>query len=103
MRIFFALIFCIAISFIVSPIGGIIIFVLILLFGKKKPVQQTISQNVYVTVNNEPKKAQTGQEIEPKIDVVGELDILNKKFKRKLITAEEYQERVKQLSANNSM
>lgn len=97
MRIFFALLFCIAVSFIITPVGGVILFILILLFGKKKPGQQTMSQNVYVTVNNEPAKVKS-EPTEPEIDVVRELDILNKKFKRKLITAEEYQERVKELS-----
>lgn len=109
MRFLIALICGFLVSFLITPIGGIILFFIILFTGRSKP--QNISQNVYINgvpENNysaRPDRIVSKEEIDAKLEndrksnILRELDILNKKYKRNLISYDEYQERVKKLSS----
>jgi hypothetical protein len=109
MRFLTALFFGVITSFFITPIGGVIIFCLIYFGSKIKP--QSNTQNVYINTNPEhtnysykPERSISEEKIAEKLkndqkkNVLRELDILDKKYKRNLISFDEYQERVKQLS-----
>lgn len=88
MRIFFALIISIIVSFIITPIGGVILFLLIVFTGKKKtPLPQRISTNVTVNNNQESKK----------INVADELEKLHNLKEKGVITSDEFETKKKRL------
>lgn len=88
MRIFFALIISIIVSFVITPIGGIILFLIIVFTGKKKtPLPQRISTNV--TVNNTLDNK--------KLNVADELEKLHGLKERGVITPDEFETKKKRL------
>jgi|JI8StandDraft_1071087.scaffolds.fasta_scaffold800292_2 hypothetical protein len=88
MRIFFALIISIIVSFIITPIGGVILFLLIVFTGKKKtPLPQRISTNVTVNNNQDSKK----------INVADELEKLHNLKEKGVITSDEFETKKKRL------
>jgi hypothetical protein len=88
MRIFFALIISIIVSFIITPIGGVILFLLIVFTGKKKtPLPQRISTNVTVNNNQESKK----------INIADELEKLHNLKEKGVITSDEFETKKKRL------
>ena len=88
MRIFFAIIVSIIASFIITPIGGLILFLIIVFTGKKKkPLPQRISTNV--TVNN--------HQDSKKINVADELEKLHNLKEKGVITSDEFETKKKRL------
>lgn len=88
MRIFFAIIVSIIASFIITPIGGLILFLIIVFTGKKKtPLPQRISTNVTVNNNQDSKK----------INVADELEKLHNLKEKGVITPEEFETKKKRL------
>lgn len=88
MRIFFAIIVSIIASFIITPIGGLILFLIIVFTGKKKtPLPQRISTNVTVNNNQDSKK----------INVADELEKLYNLKEKGVITSDEFETKKKRL------
>lgn len=88
MRIFFAIIVSIIASFIITPIGGLILFLIIVFTGKKKtPLPQRISTNVTVNNNQDSKK----------INVADELEKLHNLKEKGVITSDEFETKKKRL------
>ena len=87
MRIFFAIVLGIIASFIITPIGGLILFLIIVFTGKKKiPLPQRISTNV--TVNNAQDR---------KTNVADELEKLHSLKEKGVITSDEFDAKKKRL------
>lgn len=92
MRILVALILSIAASFIITPIGGLILFLVIVFTGKKlKPVPQTVTASVIVNNKQEANRP----------DFNHEIDKLFMLKERGVITQEEFEERKTQLLNNH--
>ena len=88
MKIFFAIILSIIVSFIITPIGGLILFLIIVFTGKKKtPLPQRISTNV--TVNN--------HQDSKKLNIADELEKLHSLKEKGVITSDEFETKKKRL------
>lgn len=86
MRIFFAIIVSFIASFIITPIVGLVLFLIIVFTGKKKTPQR-ISTNV--TVNN--------HQDSKKINFADELEKLHNLKEKGVITSDEFETKKKRL------
>lgn len=91
MRLFLWFIFCCLISFLITPIGGLILFLLILFTRRKRrPVNRNVSTSVIVH-NNLPSS------LDRKINVSEEIERLHNLKQKGVLTPEEFELKKKRL------